>query len=130
MGKMLWVHLLLVVALAVPVVIGAQSQTKDWTDPQCREFMTRLFNMAVDPSVDMSEVTQHLGDRAGTEFSIFCRTREAKSLQMLRNRLRALEADRRETDEADWRVNSYGKHQENSRGQSPTYDPNGMPGRM
>jgi hypothetical protein len=123
-------RILLVALLVAPVIVWAQSQSKKWTEKECRKQMDHLFKIARDPSVDMSEVTQHLGKRAGTEFAMFCGVKEAKSLQMLENQLAALEADRKETDEAEWRVNSYGKHQENSRGQSPTYDPNGMPGRM
>ena len=127
--RVLWRLLLLVTLTGLSSDVGAQSQTEKWTDKQCREQMDHLFNIARDPTVDISEVTQHLGPRAGTEFAMFCRGPEAKSLRMLENQLASLEADRKETDEAEWRTNKFGKHMENFRNQSSAYDPGGLPGR-
>lgn len=126
--RVLWQLLLLAILTGLPSAVWAQSQTKKWTDKQCREYMEYLFKIGRDPTVDISEVTQHLGIRAGTEFVMFCGTREAKSLQMLEHTLSALEADRKETDESEWRFDRYGKHMENLKSQSAPYDPGGSPG--
>jgi hypothetical protein len=91
--------------------------------------MNKLFKIARDPTADISEVTQHLGKRAGTEFVMLCGVKEANSLRMLEYQLAALEAARKETDESEWRINKFGKHMENSASQHRAYDPSGWPGR-
>lgn len=91
--------------------------------------MDKIFKDAVDPTVDISEVTQHLGIRAGTEFAMHCRIREKLSMEILERQLDNLAAERAHTAESEWRFDRYGKDQEIRKSQSPAYDPNGIPTR-
>lgn len=125
--RVLWQLLLLTILTGVPSAAWAQSKTKEWTEKQCLEYMSYLLKIARDPSVDISEVTQHMGTRAGTEFAIFCRLREP--LSRLDKHLSQAMAERSETAESEWRVNRHGKNMENVRNQSSAYDPGGLPGR-
>jgi hypothetical protein len=118
--------LLLTVLTWLPVPVWGQA--KKWTDAQCRARMEQLFKYASDPSVDISEVTDNLGPRAGTEFAMYCRIKEANSIQMLERGMEQLVAEREQTAESDWRVDRAGKHLENMKRQSSPYDPGGTPG--
>ena len=90
--------------------------------------MEELFKYAKDPSVDISEVTDNFGPRAGTEFVMYCGIKEANSLQQLEQRLGQLVAERAHTDESLWRTNRAGTNMENFKSQASPYDPGGMPG--
>lgn len=113
--------------LLLPSTIGAQG--KQWTDKECKARMEQLFKYARDPSVDIREVTDNLGIRAGTEFAMYCGTKEAKSIRQLERQLEQLVAAREQMAESERRVDKYGRHLENMQTQSPIYDPGGFGGR-
>lgn len=124
----------LVIALLLSAVLplisnSSWAQGKNWTDEQCRDFMRRVFKDALDPTVDISEVTQHLGTRAATDFVVQCRIREKHSLERLEGQWENFMDARQKTPESEWRVNRYGKHVENFKSQTPIYDPGGLPTR-
>jgi S-formylglutathione hydrolase FrmB len=100
----------------------AQTATP-WTDAQCKARMEQLFKMAQDPSVDINEVMQDIGERAGSSFAVFCRLKEANSIKILQNRLANIEADRQETAAAANRTDKLGIKLENFYTQYPSYDP-------
>lgn len=106
--------------------LAGWSQGKKWTDKECRVRMEQLFKYAKDPSVDLGEVTDNLSIRAGTEFSMYCGIREAKSIKILERQLGDLVAEREQTDESEWRLDKAGKHAENFKSQSSPYDPSGL----
>ena len=124
------------VAMWTPLSGTAQTATP-WTAKQCRDRMEQLFtigNKASDPTVEMSEVLselmQDIGERAGSSFAIYCRMKEANSIQILKHRLENIEADRQETASAANRTEKAGIKMENFTVQNPSYDPFGFSGRM
>jgi hypothetical protein len=120
----------LLISATLPLIsLTSWAQQEKWTDKQCRERMDQLFKDASDPTVDISEVTEHLGTRAATDFVVQCRIREKLSFERMERRLDDIVADRKNTAESEWRLDRYGRHQENRRRQAPQYDPFGMPTR-
>ena len=101
---------------------NAQTATP-WTDAQCKARMEQLFKMTGDPSVDINEVMQDIGDRAGSSFAIYCRIKEAKSIKILEHHMRNIEADRQETASANTRTEKAGIKMENFSVQNSSYDP-------
>lgn len=109
------------------IVLGFQSSGKaqtatPWTAAQCKERMEQLFKMAGDPSVDINEVWGDIGDRAGSSFAVYCRMKEARSIQILKHQLENIEADRQETAAAANRTEKLGIKLENFYTQNPSYD--------
>jgi hypothetical protein len=121
------------VIMAIPLSGKSQTATP-WTAKQCHDRMEQLFAIgakANDPLVDMSEVlrelNQDIGERAGSSFAIYCRMKEANSIQILMHRLESIEADRQETAAADKRSDKFGKFLEkNFNAQSTAYNPGGF----
>jgi S-formylglutathione hydrolase FrmB len=84
--------------------------------------MEQLFKMAHDPSVDINEVMQDIGERAGSSFAIYCRMKEANSIKILQHQLANIEADRQETASAANRTDKLGIKLENFYTQNSSYD--------
>jgi len=117
------------IALWLPLTATGQQATP-WTKDQCRERMEQLFKMAGDPSVDMNEVMQDIGDRAGSSFAIYCRIKEANSIKILQHHLDNIEAYRQEIASANNRTEKAGKKMEKVHDTNSTYDPFGFPTRF
>jgi hypothetical protein len=106
--------------------IGQAQQGSPWTVEQCRARMEQLFKMAHDPSVDINEVMQDIGERAGSSFAIYCRMKEANSIKILQHQLANIEADRQETAAAANRTQKLGVKLENYLTQNNAYDAGGI----
>lgn len=119
---------LLTIVLWFPSTGTAQKVTP-WTDAQCRARMEQLFKMTGDPSGDLNEVLADIGDRAGSSFAIYCRTKEANSIKILQHHLDNIEAYRQEIASANNRTEKAGKKMEKVHDTNSTYDPFGFPTR-